>query len=677
MHSTHYLYGWRALLIVLAVVAAPLWLAGGAPRFALALLLLLFAPGYLAERALRQEWPAPALVRPALWLGLSLSIVPLLYLWATTLRLPLTAGALTALAAACALALFVLLWRRPPLARLPGRNERLPLLACGLVLLVTFLLRFANIAGLALPLWVDSVHHALLVRVAVETGFVPLDLRPYLPIAELPYHWGYHVLVAASVLLGNAPIPQAMLWAGQALNALHALTAAALALALWRSPLAALLAAVAVGLVSLMPAYYVTWGRYTQLTGLLVLPPLVVAWLQALRRPSWRALLLAALLGAGLALVHYRVLVFGAPLLALLWAGRPQTAGAEVHQGGQWLAVGGRERSEHGGLRSAVASAASRLRSVIGGLWPMIALGLLATLLTAPWLLLLARRVLLPAVEAPGGLVGGEGPNTLSAGLLWVGQNALLFALAGLGALGALWRRHSMGLALLGWLAAMVLMANPQVVRLPPVWLLTNDALAIMLFLPAGLLIGALALPLEAWGRFLRPPRRAWYCASLVVATLAWGAWGAWGLRSVVNPRTVLADAADVRAIAWAAANTPPDARFFVSSVGWLPGVARGGDAGSWLLPLVGRWTTVAPPIFVYGPPDYVRDTLALQREVVALPTSEPRALLAWLRARSIGYVYVGAHNSPLAADALRAEPGFEQLYSEGGATIFRVASAR
>ncbi|MBC8076088.1 MAG: hypothetical protein H7Y32_08445, partial [Chloroflexales bacterium] len=54
----------RALLLVLAAGALPLWLAGGAPRFALALLLLLFGPGFLAERALRPQLPAPALVRP-------------------------------------------------------------------------------------------------------------------------------------------------------------------------------------------------------------------------------------------------------------------------------------------------------------------------------------------------------------------------------------------------------------------------------------------------------------------------------------------------------------------------------------------------------------------------------------------------------------------------------------
>jgi hypothetical protein len=646
MHATLRLSRRRALLLALAA-ALPLWLAGGASRFALVLALLLFAPGYLVERGLAQEWPAPALLRPVIWLGLSLSIVPLLFLWATALRLPLSAGVLQALAAACALALAALLWRVEPNAWPSAQAGGLPLLACALVLLATLALRYANIAGLALPLWVDSVHHALLVRVAVETGYAPLDVRPYLPIAELPYHWGYHALIAAVVQLSGAQIPQAMLWAGQALNALHALVVAALALALWRSPLAALLAAVAVGLVSLMPAYYVTWGRYTQLAGLLVLPPLAIASLHALRRPSWRALLLAALLGAGLLLIHYRALIFGAPLLALLLLERAKGKG---------------QMDRH--------PLAIRPLALFA-LCPL-ALGLLVS----PWLLLLARRVLLPAVGAPGMLVGGEGSNDLSSALLWVGQNRLLFALAGLGALGALWRRRGAALALLGWLGAMALMANPQLVGLSPLWLLTNDSLAIMLFLPVGLLVGALALPLEAWGRFLSSTWRARYSVALVVAALAWGAWGGWQLRGVVNAQTVLAEAADVRAIAWAAANTPPDARFFVSSVGWQPGVARGGDAGPWLLPLAGRWTTVAPPIFVYGPPDYVRDTLALQREVVALPTSEPRVLLAWLRARAIGYVYVGAHNSPLSAEALRAETGFEQLYSEGGATIFRVTSA-
>ena len=83
--------------------------------------------------------------------------------------------------------------------------------------------------------------------------------------------------------LASLDLPWAMLWTGQALNALHALAAAGLAAYLWRRPLAGVVAALVVGLLAIFPAYYVSWGRYTQLTGLLLLPPLMIVWLELLK----------------------------------------------------------------------------------------------------------------------------------------------------------------------------------------------------------------------------------------------------------------------------------------------------------------------------------------------------------------------------------------------------------
>src|SRR5262249_27555641 len=154
------------------------------------------------------------------------------------------------------------------------------------ILALTLWTRFKQIEGLALPPWVDSVHHALMIRVAAEHGQVPYSLRPYLPVDQLPYHWGYHVFTAAIMQLSGLPLTQAMLWTGQALNTLQALVAGALAAHLWRRPLAGVVAALVVGLISIMPAYYLSWGRYTQLAGLLLLPPLAVAWRMGLRAPS-------------------------------------------------------------------------------------------------------------------------------------------------------------------------------------------------------------------------------------------------------------------------------------------------------------------------------------------------------------------------------------------------------
>ena len=85
------------------------------------------------------------------------------------------------------------------------------------------------------------------------------------------------MFVATTVRLAGLPLAPTMLWTGQALNALHGLSVAALATYLWRRPIAGVVAALVVGLLSIMPAYYVSWGRYTQLTGLLLLPPLVAA----------------------------------------------------------------------------------------------------------------------------------------------------------------------------------------------------------------------------------------------------------------------------------------------------------------------------------------------------------------------------------------------------------------
>ena len=77
------------------------WIAGPAGRLLVAMPLLLFGPGYLFERA----WPAfdgaSLALRPALWLGLSISLIALIYEWATALGLVLAASVLYALAAAC------------------------------------------------------------------------------------------------------------------------------------------------------------------------------------------------------------------------------------------------------------------------------------------------------------------------------------------------------------------------------------------------------------------------------------------------------------------------------------------------------------------------------------------------------------------------------------------------
>lgn len=632
-----------------ALICALVALIAGPPGRLLVLLpLLLFGPGFLVCRLLRLHLPLPCYTGPALWLGLSLSTLTLLYLWAWALGIAIGTIALASLSLLLALGITLSCWKNPPILDLSGG----PWLAWGYlgILLLTLATRFVQIRDLTLPPWVDSVHHALLIRIVAEQGRIPIAPRPYLPVDELPYHWGYHVTAAALLQLSGLQIPELMLWSGQVLNTLALVAAAGLAATLWRSPLAALGAALVTGLLANMPAYYLSWGRYTQLCGMLVLPPLAMVGLLLWRRLSaprqagdeqrqQRGLAIcSALLVAGLVLIHYRVLIYWAPLLVLTpLVYLPQAAPRRL-------------------TRSLTLYA---LAPVLGG-----------ALSTLPWLFLLARRVLAQYVARPAGLVGSEGYNNLNLALFWTGNNRYLFVLAAFAALWAIWRRRRAAVLVIAWVAALLLMANPGVLGLPPLWLISNDSVLIILYLPTALLLGGgLALLYRLRLRKLGPlAPRALVGGMTLLALL-----GAWQLRNILNPSTVLAVPGDARAIAWAERETAPDARFLVSARPWLPRVNRGGDGGWWLLPLTARWTTVPPVLYTYGSREDVEAIFALTSAVAQLDAHSADKLRQILRDHDIDYVYRSGAEGSFPAELLRQIGELRLVYEQDSVQIYQV----
>jgi hypothetical protein len=738
----------RRLLILAIAGAGVAWLYAPAGRMLVVLPLLLFGPGLLLERALLPSTHLPAFVRPTLWLGLSLSAVALIYEWATLLGLALTPLVLALLASACGLAVIRQVWiydlRFTIYDLADGQDNRKSkivnrkwLLALLAILALTCWTRISQIRDLALPNWVDSVHHALMIRVAAERGQAPLSLRPYLPVDQLPYHWGYHVLVAVAMQLSSLDLPQSMLVTGQVLNVLHALTAAGLAAYLWRRPLAGVAAALTIGLLSIFPAYYVSWGRYTQLTGLLLLPPLMIVWLELLKanhrrsvtiqigstgaqtnadkcgqqidirvRPrssasnirndeQLRLAIIIALLLAGLSLIHFIVLVF-----ALCFMGVSGIAWA---------------------LDARRALVWSRLA------WAARSAGI-ALALAGPWLWLLVSRALLRAGAGQVPALLGQGAfYTLDTQLLWAGNNRMLIALALAAALWGIRRRQRLVAALLGWVAALCVLANPWLAlyvlpaigaallawnvarrrvlpaivtgallllnpllisKLPYLAIFSIETVVISLFLPIGVLLGGGAVWLWEWIEAQRQgdkeiggaaislsPRplvsqlgRIAFVAGLIMCAL----WGAWDLRDVVNPATVLATPADVAAISWVSQHTPPNARFLINAASWL-GTGRGNDGGWWLLPLAGRWTSTSPALYDYGPADYVRETRARTQQLLNFASGQEPALYQLIDRDQITYIYLGPNPKPITAAAFPASQGFEQVYAQGGVTIFAV----
>jgi hypothetical protein len=424
--------------------------------------------------------------------------------------------------------------------------------------------RLFQARNLLLPNWVDSQHHYLIIRVILEKGGLPGNLSPYLAV-PFYYHYGFHIVTALFTALGDLEIGRAMLVLGQILNAAISLSVFVLGKTLWKDWRPGALAALLVGVLTQMPAYYLTWGRYTLTTGLVLLPLAMAAALQSSRQPgkprAWAAL---ALLTGGILLHHY----FAAFLLALFL--------------GCLTLI--KLLSRQGKLRSRLKS----LRGVmIGG-----AVGLTSA---APWLLRLVRLSNLRAgVESrlP------ESLDALSQGkyilyLLGPGINYWLLGLALLGVFWALLHRKSPTLGV--WTLLLALLTLPWSLVIRP---FRPDHFAIMLFIPAALWVGWLLWRGAAW--LARKARRPWLARALL-AVIALGVLflGISRTGNIINPVTRLVTRDDLDALDWAASHTPTEARFFINTAHWLNGLYRSVDGGGWLLPYAGRWALV-PTVF-YG----------------------------------------------------------------------------
>ena len=177
----------------------------------------------------------------------------------------------------------------------------LPLLAFAAILAF----RFYQARTLVVPAWVDSVHHTLLTRLILETGGVPADFEPYMPV-PLHYHAGFHTVTALFAFLSGLEPVRAVLVFGQVLNAAAALGVYRLAHAIWGGWRRGLAAMLLVGFAFQMPAYYLTWGRYTLLAGIFIFTIAASMVLEAQRgeEGAGRGVQLAVLT-AGLIFSHY------------------------------------------------------------------------------------------------------------------------------------------------------------------------------------------------------------------------------------------------------------------------------------------------------------------------------------------------------------------------------------
>ncbi len=670
----------------LAVLALPLWA-------------VLFAPGLLLLR-----WLGPVegnvWVRWGLALGLSLSLLPLAWLWITVVGLRwsgLTLGlvyigiglAVLWLSAAQVLRTYAAqrqpgikpVWidgfgggRDVPPERLYAVNTfgkpRMPMVSrhdwlVALVLFASLAVRLLAARDLAFPAWVDSSHHFIIARLLAETGRVPASYYPLMPVDSFSYHFGFHALTVTLHWLTGLSLIDVFLLVGQALNGLMPLAVYAGAAWLLGRHRPGLIAAFFVGLVSLFPAYYLSWGRYTQLTGLLILAPLLGSvWRLtapvsdgAAMKASFKPAFLVSLLAAGLLLTHYRLWAFFAVFVLMA------------------LVAGGR-----GGWRGVLMAA------VIGAL------------LSLPWSAHLGLVNVGPVLPDIQRLASPANYNRFPVEYFQRELEKGWMALALLGIAWGMLRRERGIWLVAGWVALTFALLNIG----PGTWVVNNNSWAITLFLPGAFVLGWLAEAGVDWAeKAIRATSSAqpeeeslttsdrdrqvgpslmwvrslmsWASLMLIAGLIAYaGVKGIAAQVSIANAATILARADDVPALQWVDQNTPSDAVFWVSGWQWLNNIWASSDGGSWIWPLTGRRTTL-PPLDYSSQAGWRETVRTFNEQAAKIQDASTPETLALLRSAGVTHVYIGARGGNLKPEMFVNSPHYRLLYTNGACWVFKV----
>lgn len=615
---------------------------------------MVLLPGwaFLALTNLWRRWEG--LERWFVAIGLSISFYPIFFYYLRFLVPTLTLGPYK-LGAMLFVFLLIILWRLWNHWREITSFKYLELVALA-ILGMTIFSRLWVTRDLPYPAWSDSLHHTLLTQLTAVQGRLPVSLEPYFPISMDQYHLGLYAFSASVQWLAQVPAHTALLWTAQIFNGLCGI-GVYFVLIRNNKPFGALFALLVVGLLARQPAFYVNWGRFTQISSQVIM---LIAWgvlmdaLQAFKslehhgstEAYWLAIT-AALLSAGVFLLHFRVVVF---YLILAFIG----FFAVFLDSREWKV---------------------RLRLIIAGV------------LTAAIFFVLIVPVLFPALEVyistrigePQPVVlsdsGGSSEDYYEFGWetipVLVAQPWLLY-LAGVSTiLGIGRKREKLIYWMVAWCVLLILLGNAYFLKIRLLNFTNLGAVLIMLYLPLGIIIGVGA---DILGLF---SQRLFACRehSLALLLLLFGFVGSSVRVIEVEPYRYFITPADVEAMGWINANTPSEARFAINTYFWLPQSPHGTDAGYWIPYFTERKTTAGCMLNPLASDEYQSEIKAMSQAVEDL--EEPDQGTRTLDLFDIDYVYIGARGDfagvGLDAQRLVDSGGFKLVYQNSSVAILEV----
>lgn len=518
------------------------------------------------------------------------------------------------------------------------KGESIPFRAWTLAvmaILVAVIWRLFQARTLALPGWVDSVHHTLITRVILERGGLPSDLLPYLNV-PFYYHYAFHILAACFAALGHIAPDRAVLLLGQGISALVGLSVYRLGKTIWKDVRPAAFAALLVTFFAQMPAYYLTWGRYTLLTGLVIMPLAAAAAVETAsaetRTPE--SITRLVIFTAGTLLCHYLAgLMLALFLIVLALVEGVAALRAHHWQKKMWIYLVGAP--------------------------------LLGLLVALPWLVRIFQNH--PSFASVEILSNATANNwNYIAKMLGPRRDWVLIITGGIGLLWALRKKKSLSLAF--WGMVLGLLTLPLGIQFGP---FRPDLYAIVLFMPASLLAGGLFTSLANGFDWLTEQKRwGW----IVLAIIASGSilWGVLETRNILNQATIFTDQADRKALDFIQENTPRDARFWINTTLWIPHIYRGVDGGAWIMPYTGRWSVVPTSYYGFGSQEMIDEINQSAAAASQIKSCTPE-FYDWIQVERITHIYVHENVGVLQSPGLTGCPRLNVIYHEEGVWIYAV----
>lgn len=508
----------------------------------------------------------------------------------------------------------------------------------------------------------DSYHHTMIAQLIVDNGGLFSSWQPYAPLKTFTYHFGFHTLIAWLSMLSGATASHSLLIIGQIENGLTPLVIYAFTKRLTGNARAGVFAALCAGFVSLMPAYYVNWGRYTQLAGQTILPVACIAWMDLIdcasaekRTDVWRRVALAVILTIGVALSHYRVAVFL----------------------GSFVVVYGIY-----GVAKAGKNYRASLRLL---LWGCVA-GFLAIAIVTPWLIRVHEGTLLRiANNFISKNIGSDESNSLPSVQDIFRQyiKLPLLALAALGVGYACWKRLWASMLICVWGGLVFLLANPYLLHLNGAGLITNFAVLIAVYIILSPLAGMGLELCVAFAQRLRLPK-PWLDVVVFGCILATMHWSLGWQRQIIDPSYQIITKADLKAMEWIKTHVPSETSILVNAFPSYGGSMVAGIDGGWWIPLLTHHQTNVPPT-IYGSeaaedPEFLHHIRDINARIRELSFGSPE-MPTYLHSLGFDYIYDGPTTSGqpsnipvlISPDMLQHNDSYELLYQQDGVAIWKV----